>query len=148
MHHFLPKLVELHNYVSSNSAPQKKANWELLGSKVPPPPARSCACVRVPVLLWVSVCLCYVRCVLCGWPFVRVVCAAVCLCVRALPENCGLPRGRHRRWALTSCAPRQVFKRLRFKLTKDAIEGIVGARPMHIERLLQVRPPPPARQHD
>nr|XP_020457418.1 sperm flagellar protein 1 isoform X2 [Monopterus albus] len=32
--HFLPKLVDLHNYIPANSTPQKLNNWSLLNRKV------------------------------------------------------------------------------------------------------------------
>ncbi|XP_026164732.1 sperm flagellar protein 1 [Mastacembelus armatus] len=32
--HFFPKLVDLHNYISANSTPQKFSNWSLLNRKV------------------------------------------------------------------------------------------------------------------
>ena len=31
--HFLPKMVELHNYASANSQAQKLINWKTLNSK-------------------------------------------------------------------------------------------------------------------
>lgn len=34
IHHLFPKLVELHNYSPSNSAAQKKYNWQTLNKKV------------------------------------------------------------------------------------------------------------------
>lgn len=33
-HHFVPRLVDLHNYVAANSAPQKQGNWMTLQRKV------------------------------------------------------------------------------------------------------------------
>jgi hypothetical protein len=34
LHHFIPKFVELHNYVPANSLPAKKDNWQTLNRKV------------------------------------------------------------------------------------------------------------------
>ncbi|CAG7838254.1 unnamed protein product [Allacma fusca] len=36
IHHFLPKIVELHNYIPANSFPTKKDNWNTLNRKVFP----------------------------------------------------------------------------------------------------------------
>ncbi len=34
VHHYLPRMVELHNYVNANSTAQKKINWNMLNRKV------------------------------------------------------------------------------------------------------------------
>jgi len=34
LHHFYPKIVELHNYVGASSASKKKDNWITLNRKV------------------------------------------------------------------------------------------------------------------
>ena len=32
--HYIPKLIDMHNYIASNNSAQKRANWECLASKV------------------------------------------------------------------------------------------------------------------
>lgn len=34
VHHYLPRMVELHNYVNANSTAQKRINWNMLNRKV------------------------------------------------------------------------------------------------------------------
>ena len=127
VHHYFPKLVELHNYSPAHNSVQKMYNWTTLNQKV--------GSSSRPACLQAGVGSCS-RCLeVCAAP--RTTHGAL---MPAEPSHCFLPAEPHHCFLPCSSheSTPQVFRRMGFALAREQQEAVANAEAGAIERVLKL----------